>query len=258
MMAICRNANTYRQITIFIQTNFKLLSRYFKLEWKAAPHYTTIRNHIKGVDTEEPEGIFRAFTQDLLPKEAFVQKEGYSHIAVDGKVLRGSEDAAEGHRAIQSFGFFDTCRKLILGQIQIAEKTNEIPVFQQLLAELQIQDSIFTADALHTQKKTFELAAECGHKLLIQVKGNQQQLAEVSGRSLSWNSPMRCLKHRWSKAMVALSARKPVSITSAYQIIYLMSSGLSTSKPSSRWKETGRLRIQLREPGSVQMKRPSM
>lgn len=177
-MAICCNANTYRQITVFIQTHLELLSRYFKLDWEAAPHHTTIRNHIKGVDSEELEAVFRAFTQHLLSKDAFVKKEGYNHIAVDGKVLRGSEDAADGHRAVQSFGFFDACRELILGQIQIAEKTNEIPVFQQLLAELGIPDCIFTADALHMQKKTFELATEYNHKLLIQVKDNQQQLAE--------------------------------------------------------------------------------
>lgn len=187
-MAICCNANTYRQIAVFIATHLELLSRYFNLEWKAAPHHTTIRNHIKGVDSEELEAVFRAFTQHLLPREAFMG-QGYNHIAVDGKVLRGSEDAGGGHRAVQSFGFFDTCRELILGQVQIAEKTNEIPVFQQLLAELEIPHCIFTADALHMQKKTFELAAQYGHQMLIQVKDNQAQLAEDIGQVFKLEQP---------------------------------------------------------------------
>jgi hypothetical protein len=75
-MAICCNVNTYRQITVFILTNFQLLSRDFNLEWKAASHYTTTRNHIKGVNSQELEGIFRTFTQHLLPKAAFIKKEG--------------------------------------------------------------------------------------------------------------------------------------------------------------------------------------
>ena len=48
-LAICCNANTYRQVRLFIHTNFDKLSSRFNLDWKAVPHHTTIRNHIKGV-----------------------------------------------------------------------------------------------------------------------------------------------------------------------------------------------------------------
>ena len=174
-LAICCNANTYRQISVFVHTHFDKLSSYFELGWKAAPHHTTIRNHIKGVCSDELEASFRAFTQHLLPANAFCG-EGYNHIAADGKTLCGSSDEGVGKRAVQSFSFFHVARGLILGQVEIAEKTNEIPVFQQLLTELEIPNSIFTADALHLQKKTFEIADEKGHGLLIQLKDNQKEL----------------------------------------------------------------------------------
>lgn len=176
-MAICCNANTYQQIGEFIESNFVKLSHYFDLDWKRAPHHTTVRNHIKGVDSLELEASFRAYTQHKLPVGAF-SGMSYNHVCVDGKTLCGSNDPSAGSSAVQSFSFFDVARRLILGQIAISEKTNEIPVFQQLLKELEIPNCIFTADALHLQKKTFEAAADNGHGLLIQLKDNQKNLQE--------------------------------------------------------------------------------
>jgi len=187
-LAICCNANTYRQISLFIHTHFDKLSAYFKLDWKAAPHHTTIRNHIKGVQSDELEASFRAYTQHLLPSDAF-NSESYNHIAVDGKTLCGSSDASDGKRARQSFSFFNVARSLILGQVEIEEKTNEIPVFQQLLKELQIPDAIFTADALHLQKKTFEIALDKGHGLLIQLKDNQKELENDVAQIIKLEKP---------------------------------------------------------------------
>lgn len=187
-LAICCNANTYRQISVFIHTHFDKLSSRFDLNWKAAPHHTTIRNHIKGVCPDELEASFRAFTQHLLPPDAF-PGEVYNHIAADGKTLRGSSDETNGKRATQSFSFFDVARGLILGQIEIAEKTNEIPVFQQLLKELEIPNTIFTADALHLQKKTFEIAEEKGHGLLIQLKENQKELENDIAQIIKLEQP---------------------------------------------------------------------
>ena len=187
-LAICCNANTYRQVRLFIHTNFDKLSSRFNLDWKAVPHHTTIRNHIKGVLLDELEASFRAFTQHLLPTDAFLDKV-YNHIAADGKVLCGSNDEAIGKRAVQSFSFFDVARGLILGQVEIAEKTNEIPVFQQLLKELEIPNSIFTADALHLQKKTFEIAEDKGHGLLIQLKDNQKELENDVAQIIKLEQP---------------------------------------------------------------------
>jgi predicted transposase YbfD/YdcC len=175
LMAICCNANTYRQIGLFVHTNFDKLSVHFGLKWKASPHFTTIRNHIKGVESEEMEAAFRTYTQHLLHKEAFTGSD-YNHIATDGKVLCGSQDRSNERRAVQSFSFFNVARGLIMGHIEIAEKTNEIPVLQQLLQDLEIPNCIFTADALHLQKKTFEIAAASNQKLLIQLKDNQKTL----------------------------------------------------------------------------------
>jgi predicted transposase YbfD/YdcC len=188
IMAICCNAKSFRQIEIFIKENLDKLSKDFTLKWERAPAYTTIRNHIKGLDSDDLEGAFRAYTQHILPQYSKEKLDGLKHICVDGKVLCGSADHSESKRAAQELSFFDTMTGLILAHAMIEEKTNEIPVFQQWLQDAEIQHAIYSADALHCQKKTFEIADEKAG-LLIQVKDNQSNLLEDIGQVIKLEKP---------------------------------------------------------------------
>jgi len=150
IMAILSNAKSYRQIASFIKVHYKTLDKDFCLAWKRPPSYSTIRNIIQGTDRDELESCFRSYSQSLA-------KQGNSNaetsIAVDGKVLRGSYDHFGDKIAIQILSFFETCQKLIMTHEVIEEKTNEIPVFQRLINELQFEGIVYTLDALHCQKK---------------------------------------------------------------------------------------------------------
>lgn len=149
IMAILSNAKSYRQICSFISSHYKILKEDFNLKWKKYPAYTTIRNIIRGTCPKEIEACFRAYTQSLLDMGISVD----IGIAVDGKVLRGSFDNFEDKKAIQVLSFFETNQGLILAHETIGEKTNEIPVFQRLLQDLELENVVYTLDALHCQKK---------------------------------------------------------------------------------------------------------
>ena len=74
-------------------------------------------------------------------------------IALDGKTLRGSFDKFHDRTAAQVLSAFATETALVLAHMDIAEKSNEIPAAQALLAELGVADgAIVTLDALHCQK----------------------------------------------------------------------------------------------------------
>lgn len=150
VIAILCNAKSYRDISRFITGKFADIKQELSLSWKKAPAYTTIRNIIKGIDAAELEAAFRGFMQSQT-KYGFNDK--VVHIAVDGKVLRHSFDNFEDKKALQKLMFFDADDYLILGHIAINEKSNEIPAFQSLLTQLEIPNTLFTADALHCQKK---------------------------------------------------------------------------------------------------------
>jgi predicted transposase YbfD/YdcC len=62
-------------------------------------------------------------------------------------------------------------------------------VFQQLLAELEIPNALFSADALHLQKKTFEIAEDKKQGLLIQLKDNQKELENDIAQIIKLEQP---------------------------------------------------------------------
>jgi len=96
------------------------------------------------------EGAFRRQAALLQSSGA---KPGQGSIALDGKTLRGSFDKFNDRAAAQMLSAFATDTALVLAHIDIAEKSNEIPAAQALLAELGVaRGAIVTLDALHCQK----------------------------------------------------------------------------------------------------------
>lgn len=100
-------------------------------------------------------------------------------IAIDGKVLRGSRllDGSQVHL----LSAYDTGTGVVVAQVQIAAKSNEIPAFAPLLDRVEAQlgsiaGVIIVADALHAQiGHAHEVAARGAH-LMVTVKANRPTL----------------------------------------------------------------------------------
>jgi predicted transposase YbfD/YdcC len=97
-------------------------------------------------------------------------------IAVDGKTMRGARrrDGSQVHL----LSALDTSTGIVLAQITVAAKSNEIPAFTPLLDAVEavlgsLDGVVFVADALHTQTSHATEIAARGADLLIPVKGNQ-------------------------------------------------------------------------------------
>lgn len=153
IMAFLSNAKSYRDISRFIKCHFDVLKHYFDLGWKRAPGYTTVRNIILGVDGQELEACFRAYTQSLIEKQGEQATDQIATVAFDGKTLCGSYDHFHDKRAVQVLSMFRTQDKLILAHEVIQMKSNEIPMVQKLLKDIELEGYYYTMDALHCQKK---------------------------------------------------------------------------------------------------------
>ena len=95
-------------------------------------------------------------------------------IAVDGKTLRGSGYSEENGRHL--LAALDHAHGVVLGQVEVGAKTNEIPLFTTLLDRLDIQDAVITADALHAQRSHATYLTGRGAHYLLIVKRNQPNL----------------------------------------------------------------------------------
>lgn len=100
-------------------------------------------------------------------------------IAIDGKTMRAAR-RTDGNQ-VHLLSALDTSTGIVLAQITIAAKSNEIPAFTPLLDAVQtvlgtLEGILFVADALHTQTNHANEIAARGAHLLIPVKGNQPTL----------------------------------------------------------------------------------
>ena len=150
ILAIVTGCNSYRSIVTFIAVHRQKLNATFSLKWKRAPAHTAVRYILQGLDPAAVEAAFRRHAAQLQAARA-TPRQG--SIALDGKTLRGSFDKFHDRAAAQVLSAFATDSALVLAHVDIAEKSNEIPAAQALLAELGIaRDTIVTLDALHCQK----------------------------------------------------------------------------------------------------------
>ena len=150
ILAIVSGCNSYRGIVTFIDVHRSRLNAAFSLKWKRAPAHTAVRYILQGLDPAGVEGAFRRHAALLQAARA---TPGQGSIALDGKTLRGSFDKFNDRSAAQVLSAFATDTALVLAHIDIAEKSNEIPAAQALLAELGLAPgALVTLDALHCQK----------------------------------------------------------------------------------------------------------
>jgi predicted transposase YbfD/YdcC len=119
-------------------------------------------------------GWLRTRARPATPRRRYRQV-----IAVDGKTLRGAR-RADGSQ-VHLLSALDTCTGIVLAQVTVNAKSNEIPAFTPLLDAVEqvlgsLKDLIFVADALHTQVNHAHEIARRGAHLLTPAKGNQPTL----------------------------------------------------------------------------------
>lgn len=149
IFAILSGAKSYRDINRFLDKKLKTLNKLFVLNWQAAPSKSQVRDIIAGADKKALEKEFRKYSKDLQRHE-----ESRCVVGIDGKALKGSFDYLHSQDILQILSAFCAETKIILGHIDIGEKTNEIPTAQQLIQDLGLPEgTIYTADAMHCQKK---------------------------------------------------------------------------------------------------------
>jgi hypothetical protein len=71
---------------------------------------------------------------------------------------------------------FLTENGIISAHYEVDEKTDEIPVAQQMMKESGSEGCVFTYDALNCQEKTLKAAKESNNEVTVCVKGNHKIL----------------------------------------------------------------------------------
>ena len=97
-------------------------------------------------------------------------------IAIDGKTLRRSYDAASSKAAIHMVSAWATANQISLGQVVVDEKSNEITAIPKLLELLELSGSLVTIDAMGCQTEIAARIVDAGGHYCLAVKQNQPTL----------------------------------------------------------------------------------
>ncbi|MGW3982918.1 ISAs1 family transposase [Streptomyces mirabilis] len=143
------------------------------------PAETTVRRLLARIDGDALDRAVGRWLADRRPKLT-----GLRGLAVDGKSLRGAAKA--NGRKIHLLAALEHATGLVLAQLDVGEKTNEITCFQPLLDTVaDLAGTVVTSDAMHTQREHADYLLDRGAHYIVIVKGNQKKLRRQL-KSLPW------------------------------------------------------------------------
>lgn len=99
-------------------------------------------------------------------------------VPIDGKKLRRSHDKSKGQAAIHMVSAWASENRMVLGQVKVDDKSNEITAIPQLLEVLDLRGCIVTIDAMGCQKEIAAQIVAQGADYVLALKGNQSGLFE--------------------------------------------------------------------------------
>ena len=145
-----------------------------------APAGTTVWRLLTRLDADLLASVLARWLHTRTPPRVPARRRARRVvISVDGKTLRGAR-RADGTR-VHLLSALDASTGVVLAQVTVAAKSNEIPAFTPLLDAVEavlgsLAGILFVADALHTQTGHAEQIAARGAHLMTPVKANQPTL----------------------------------------------------------------------------------
>jgi predicted transposase YbfD/YdcC len=168
LMAVLAGSEAITDIARFGERKLELLRR-FRPFRDGTPSHDHLGDILATLDAKQFQRCFVAWVAALTGLPADV-------IAIDGKTSRRSKKGAQ--EAIHMVSAFAARQRLVLGQVKVSEKSNEIVAIPALLDMLAIEGAVVTIDAMGCQR---DIAAKIVAKkadYVLALKGNQGSLRE--------------------------------------------------------------------------------
>ena len=174
IIAICAvicGANNWIQIEEFGSSKREWLELFLELK-SGIPSHDTFNRVFSRLDPKQFQNAFISWVQSI---RKVINGE---IIAVDGKTNRRTHDKKLGKNAIHMVSAWATSNNLVLGQVKVNEKSNEITAIPQLLDLLYISGCIVTIDAMGCQKDIAQKIIDKDADYVLALKKNQKNLYE--------------------------------------------------------------------------------
>jgi predicted transposase YbfD/YdcC len=170
LLAVLGGAETFVDIARFGDTKIGLLRR-FRPFRDGTPSHDHLGDIFATLDAAEFQRCFVTWVAALTGATADV-------IAIDGKTLRRSYQKKGAKAPIHMVSAFAARQRLVLGQVKVAEKSNEIVAIPRLLAMMAIEGAVVTIDAIGCQREIADQILHQKADYILALKSNQGTLRE--------------------------------------------------------------------------------
>jgi predicted transposase YbfD/YdcC len=170
LFAVLAGAECFTEIALFGVKKVDFLRR-FRPFRDGTPDHGHLGDILAVLDAEEFQRCFVAGAAATAG-----MPEGV--IAIDGKTVRRSAQKRNGKAAIHMVSAFAAGQRLVLGQVKVTEKSNEIIAIPKLLDMLAIDGTIVTIDAMGCQRDIAQKIIDKKADYVLALKGNQGSLRE--------------------------------------------------------------------------------
>ena len=170
LLAVLAGAEAFTDIARFGTKKLELLRR-FRPFRDGTPAHDHLGDIFATLDAEKFQQCFVAWVaaQTGVPAEV---------IAIDGKTVRRSFQKKGAKDAIHMVSAFAARQRLVLGQVKVAEKSNEIIAIPRLLDMLAIEGAVVTIDAMGCQREIAKKVIDKKADYVLALKGNQGSLRD--------------------------------------------------------------------------------
>ncbi|MCC5599785.1 ISAs1 family transposase [Nostoc sp. CHAB 5714] len=152
-------------------SKYDWLKEFLDLSW-GIPSADTFRRLFERINPKVFEQCFQRWVQSI------VETVGAQVIPIDGKTLKGSYDREQGKSALHLVSAWSSQYRLVLGQVKVADKSNEIIAIPALLELLDLAGCIITIDAMGTQTAIASQIFNAKADYVLSLKGNHPTLHE--------------------------------------------------------------------------------
>jgi len=163
--AVIAGADSFDDIEVFGKGRIDWLKRFLELP-NGIPSHDTFERVFRRIDPKEFQSSFQGWTSHLAT--AF---EGV--IAIDGQTHRGAKDTGQKKSPLHMVSAFASDLRLVLAQVKVDEKSNEITAIPKILELLDLKGCIVTIDAMGCQQAIAQKIIEGGGDYALGLKGNQ-------------------------------------------------------------------------------------
>src|SRR6202521_5391607 len=170
LLGVLAGSETFVDIARFGDTKLEFLRR-FRPFRDGTPSHDHLGDIFATLDAEQFQRCFVSWVASLTGTPAEV-------IAIDGKTSRRSYQKKGGKSPIHMVSAFAVRQRLVLGQVKVAEKSNEIVAIPKLLDMMAIEGAIVTIDAMGCQRNIAGKILDKKADYILALKGNQGSLRE--------------------------------------------------------------------------------